>query len=222
MIQQSPPRQSWQRRLQQVLITVRAEGIKSLWIKSLSLTVYRRQFLFERPLHEPIPLPTPGLPVVVSLLQEATVGEYLAFRPEADPAQVCHRLQAGHLCFVARYAQRILCAAWATTAQAWSAHLGCEIPLAAGEVYIYDVLTVPDARGRQLTTVPYLQMLRFLREAGYRRVITIIIPENAAALRLGEKLGYRRLGMIGCVKLGPWRWQFCRLRRGAHPLGSPE
>jgi GNAT superfamily N-acetyltransferase len=211
--QQAPRSWTWRYRLRQVITTLQEEGLKSLWIKILSKTVYRRQILFERPLHEPIALVRPRLPVVVSLLQETEVEEYLGFRPEADPSQVCRRLKAGQLCFVARYEHRIVCTAWATTTQAWTAHLGREIPLAAGEVYIYDVLTAPDVRGQQITTLPYLQMLEFLRDAGYRRVVTIIIPENAAALRLGEKLGYRRFGVIGHIQLGTWRWHFCRIRR---------
>ena len=46
---------------------------------------------------------------------------------------------------------------------------------------------------------------RWLRDAGYRRVVTAILPENTAGFGLSEKLGYRRVGTAYGIGPGPLR-----------------
>lgn len=88
-----------------------------------------------------------------------------------------------------------------------------------GDVYTYDSFTDPSFRGQQIATVRLAAMLRFFREAGYVRLVSIVVPENSGALRPPEKMGYRSFGAIGYVKFGPWRWYFCRMNPGARPFG---
>jgi hypothetical protein len=57
-----------------------------------------------------------------------------------------------------------------------------------------------------------------MRERGYRRAIATLLPENASARNTPEAIGYRPIGWIGYVGIGPWRHQFCLLdRRAAEP-----
>jgi hypothetical protein len=63
-------------------------------------------------------------------------------------------------------------------------------------------------------------MARELAASGHRRVLATIYPENRPGVRMVEKLGYRRIGTIGYVSLGPWRRDFCRIRPGALAPGA--
>src|SRR6059036_2712211 len=71
------------------------EGLRSLWFKILGETVYRRVVLLECPLDEPIAEVTSSLPVVIDLLRDTELDEYIALRPEADPSKIQRRLAAG-------------------------------------------------------------------------------------------------------------------------------
>jgi hypothetical protein len=131
-------RWTWQQILQRAVKIWREEGLKNLWFKILGETVYRRAVLVERPLNEPVAAVTPILPLVIGLLSEVEVVEYLSFRPETDAATVRSRLEAGHLCFVARHKGCIVSGAWIGTGRGWIDYLACEICLATDEAYLYE------------------------------------------------------------------------------------
>jgi RimJ/RimL family protein N-acetyltransferase len=191
---------------------LRQEGVRSLWFKILGDTVYRRLVLVERPLQDPIPAVTARIPVEISLLQKTQVAEYMAFRPEANEAEVRSQLDAGDWCFVTHHQGQIVSARWATANQVWIDYLSCEFRLAAGEIYSYDLFTKPEFRGHALSPFASAEMLRYFRAAGYRRIVAAISPENSPSLRSVTKTGYRPYGLIGYVKLGPWKRHFCRVR----------
>jgi RimJ/RimL family protein N-acetyltransferase len=190
---------------------LREEGVRSLWFKLLGETVYRRLLLLERPLQDAIPAVTARVPVEMSLLQKSEIAEYREFRAETDVSEVQSQLDAGHWCFVARHQGRIVCARWATAERVWIDYLSCELRLAVGEVYIYDAFTRSDFRGQAVSPATSAEMLRYFRTAGYRRMVTTILPENQPNLRAVAKTGYRPYGLIGYVKIGPWKRHFYRV-----------
>jgi SAM-dependent methyltransferase/GNAT superfamily N-acetyltransferase len=211
---------TWQRALERAAEVLREEGFRNLWFRILGETVYRRMVLVERLLNEPIPEVTVRLPVVISLLRETELDEYLSLRPGADPSDIRRRLAAGQLCFVARHEGRIIHARWATTRRAWIDYLACEIRLAPDEVYTFESFTDPSFRGQNVAPAQGMESLRYFRDAGYRRLLAAVVPENKPAFHPLEKLGYRRLGVIGYLKVGPWRYDSCRIKRGSLPPGE--
>jgi L-amino acid N-acyltransferase YncA len=191
---------------------LRQEGLRGLWFKILGETVYRRLLLVERPLHEPVPEVKARVPVQIGLLHKNETGEYREFRPETAEAEIRSRLESGQWCFVARHQGRIVSARWAAADRVWIDYLSCELTLAAGEAYPYDLFTSPDFRGRAVSPVTSAEMLRYFQRAGYRRMVGTVLPGNQASLRASAKTGYRPYGLIGYVKIGPWKWRFQRER----------
>ena len=47
------------------------------------------------------------------------------------------------------------------------------------------------------------------RGRGYWRLLAAVLPEDRSSLRSWGRVGYRRVGLIGFVGLGPWRRAFC-------------
>jgi GNAT superfamily N-acetyltransferase len=198
----------------------REEGPRGLWFKLLGETVYRRLALFELPCAagaRAVPAPA-GL--TIGLLDPENVDEYLAFRPGSDADAVLARLRDGHHCFVSRLDGRLVHASWTARERMWSWYLGRDIPLAGDETCTYDTLTEPSARGLGIGAAQRAYMVSQLREQGYRRLLATIYPENRPSLRMVEKLGYRRIGLIGYASVGPWRHDFCRMRDGALAPGA--
>ena len=208
-------RQAWRRALE----VLQQDGPQSLWFKVLSETVYRRVILLERLLDEPEAEVTPGVPVDVSLLKETEIDEYVGLRPEADPATVRHRFTGGQLCFAVRHQEHLVSVVWATTGRAWIDYFDREIQLAGDEVYPYESFTAPDMRGQNLASVRSTRMQQHFKDAGYRRFI-VVTPENTPSLRHTVKVGYRPFGVMGYRKLGPWRYDVCRVRPRALPPGE--
>ena len=111
-------------------------------------------------------------------------------------------------------------ASWTATGRALIDYLATEIPLAPDEVYSYEALTSPHVRGLNIAPALYSRIMRHFRDAGYRRVVKAIMPENIPAFRANEKVAARPFGVMGYVKVGLWRRDFCRVRRGSLPPGE--
>lgn len=183
-----------------------------------TLRLYRRLFLLERPLDEPLPdfpLP-PG--VAIERLGPDDLDAYAAFRPEQGRAACERRLAAGHWCYATRRAGGIVGAVWLAAGWGSIDYLGCRIRLGTDEVYTYDLYTAPAARGLGLTRASRVPHLRLLRALGYRRVLGSVSPDNDAAWALQAAVGFRRIGRMGYVGIGPWRRHFCRPLAGAAGL----
>jgi RimJ/RimL family protein N-acetyltransferase len=210
---------TWRHRLQQGVKVFREEGVKNLGIKILRDTVAHWELLWERPLDAPPVDVTPKVPVQIEVLDRADVAQYCAFRPDARLADICQRLASGQWCFIARYQGQIVHADWIATGRVWLDSLAYELRLAPDDVYSYDSFTTPEFRGQRIAPARSVYMQRAMREAGYKRIVMTTLPDNQVSIRVHVGVGYRRLGTIGYVQFGPWRWHFCRTRQGARPPG---
>jgi RimJ/RimL family protein N-acetyltransferase len=109
---------------------------------------------------------------------------------------------------VVRCEGQIVSSAWASYKRILVEYLEREISLGQDEVYAYDVFTAPPFRGKNISPVRSAWMLQHFREAGYKRVIGFIVPENESSLRTSRKVGYRPFAVMGYIKLGPFRRDF--------------
>lgn len=187
---------------------LREEGLKSLWFKLLGETVYRRVVLVERILDEPMHPMASKIPVTIKLMERSDVGEYCKFRPDADEPDVQQRLDSGHWCFIARHQGRIVHTCWAASQVFWFNYLSYEIQLASDEALIYDSYTDPSYRGLNIAGARSLKVMRFFHRAGFRRLLGVVIPENQPSVRIVQKSGYRPIGTLGFLKIGPIRKDF--------------
>ena len=192
------------------IAVLRDEGLRSFSFKLASELGYRRLLLLERPLAQPIPELEPAFPLRIDILNPSEVDDHLAFRPEIARACALDRLRSGQLCFVARHENRIVSACWTTTQPAWVEFLACGIPVAAGEVYLFDAFTLPDFRGQRVAPALCTHQLMHFQRAGLRRAIRATLPENAPALRAHAKCGFVPFALIRRLRIGPWQHVFQR------------
>ena len=193
---------------------LREEGIKSFWFKLLSeMNCYRRAIFLERLLEVPISETKASLPVAIDLLKKNEVDEYVKFRVGASPSRTADRLGAGRLCFVARHEGQIISACWATIHGIWYPYLACEIRPALNEVYAYDGSTKPDFRGHSIFPGILAEMMRYFRAVGYGRMIIGVEPENKSSLGAIRKAGFHPFGIMGYIKIGPWRREFYKTNK---------
>ncbi len=214
---------SWQQKLKRAVEVLREEGTKSFWFKLLSeIGCYRRLLLLERSLEDPIPEIKPHVPVTIDLLKKTELDEYVLFsfknyliRDNHDVSRIIHRLSAGDLCFVARHEGELISFSWATThpTREYYFYTASEIPMMPGEVYVYDSFTRTDFRGLAVSPKIRAEMIRYFRSIGYRRMILGTLPENNLNLRAVRKVGFQPFGLVGYIKIGPWRWNFYRTNK---------
>lgn len=207
--------------LARALRMLKEEGFGGVWFRLFAkIGIYRRLILGERPLDElPAEMVT-SLPLRVELLGEDQLDAYLTLRPDQDAAEVRRRLGTGQWCFAVWHDGQIIGASWLAGGRVRIDYLGRELTLGPDEVFIYDGYTSPAFRGSRASPLRTARSIRHASELGYRRLLATVLPENRAALPLWNRVGYRRLGVIGYVKLGPWRLDFLRMRPGGRPPGA--
>lgn len=194
--------------------------LRTLWFHGLAYLGYRRVAVREFLLNEPSPVVATKTPLTITLLDETQVNEYNAFRRPRDPNSAHKRLAAGDKCFIARRDAKIVGACWSATGRAWSAYLARWIALAPDEAYAYDSFTAPEWRGQGIFPALTREMHEFYRASGIRRIIRFTVPENRASM--SSAIGYRTVGMMGWVRVGPFRRDFHRMHDGMPPPGESE
>ena len=178
---------------------VRERGVRGLWFGVLAWTrVYRRLELVELSLRPP--------PSILHTPLSLDFGFLTA--TESEDARA--RLEHGERCFVARQAGAVISSRWITERQAYVAYLDARLDLEPDEVYLSETYTRPSQRGRGVSAAAGTRLAHVLAAEGRRRILAAVLPDNRSGRRAYEKAGYRSIGRIGYVKLGPWRRDFLR------------
>jgi hypothetical protein len=190
------------RALRRAIAIGRGEGSRSLVVKALAATCYARLTLLERPLDEPLPELLNPLELTFGPLTHGDAEEYAELVPGASAEQVRASLQAGDLGFATRHHGRLVGVSWAVSRSVRVPYLGGTLRVRSGDALIEGAFVAPPMRGQQVSSLGGAYRLRRLREAGYRRSLALVLPENTAAFGPPETLGYRRIGTAYGVGLG--------------------
>ena len=195
---------------------VRREGWRGAGFRVLAMLGYRRWGWFERSLAEPLATVEARVPVRFAELERGQRAAYLAFRRGATAEQFLGRIDTGQRCFGAWLADRLMAVSWVSTDRVRIG--GVEYALEAGTLYIHDSFTSREARGQRLQGALGAYLFERYRRAGYRRAVTLIVPENRPNVANRTRSGFRRSGTLVSITIGPLRRIFLR---GGCPGGAP-
>ena len=182
------------RRLAEV---ARDDGVGGLWVKLLGEAGYRRLGIHELLLSQQIQRPRTGADLSFRALR-ASDREV----PGVDAGGRRRRVEAGHHCYLLLVDQSVVAACWVAEGSVPLPYLGGGVRLASGEACTYETWTDPAMRGRGIGAHLRLHVAAELRDDGFDRLLAMVYPENLPAVRMVEKLGYRRIGAATVVRAG--------------------
>lgn len=205
---------------------VRNEGWRGIWFRALVELGYRRWAWFERSLETPPTQVEARVPVSFGELDVRHRDDYLAFRRGSTAEQFASRLAQDRHCYAAWQGDRLVAVTWVATDVVRIRGLAPDIPLAPGEFYLLDAFTRRDVRGKRVQGALCAWIFERYRKEGYRRVVSLIVPENRASIANRSRSGLRRTGTVGCIRIGPLRRRFMRgapavVERHAAVTGAP-
>jgi RimJ/RimL family protein N-acetyltransferase len=175
----------------------REAGLRGVWFGGLAWArLYRRLELVTLSLEPP--------PAVI----ETPLALEYGFLAETEDQDARGRLDRGDRCFVAWEAGTVVSSRWIAEGRAFVEYLATWIDLDPDEVYLSETFTVPALRGRGVSGAAGTRLAQALADEGHRRILAGVLEENHAGKRAYEKAGYRRVGRIGYIGLGPWRRGF--------------
>jgi len=160
------------------------------------------------------------IPLDIELLPSDVeeVEDCLAHIPPEHRFDVARRIQHGDRCCVARHAGQIVYVTWIAFGACYSYALDREYKLTQEDAYLYSAYTLPEFRGNGIHPAAHCHIARLLKDWGYRWLLCFIEPENTAAMRLPDKLGYEKIGVIGFVEVFGFRRYFHRDCRACSAL----
>lgn len=107
-----------------------------------------------------------------------------------SPSTFRRRLSASTHCYVVESRGRLLHASWVTTASAWTAELAAFLSPPAGDAYIYESFTRPEARGRGIYPFALHNICADLWGRGIRRAWIAVETANQPSRRAISKAGF--------------------------------
>ena len=197
---------------------LRAEGLRAFWFKLLGETVYRRMDIIEKCLCPESDRPASAEGLDISLLGAGEVDELLAFRSYAGREEILERLKRGYWCFLVREQGRIIHCAWVANGRIWIDYLACEFELAADTLYVFEIHTAPQHRGRSISSIRSQAVEQYGLRLSYKRMVGIVWPENPPVYRSFKKAGYSIVGRVGYIGTGRLKQYFCRYAGTSRPL----
>lgn len=191
----------------------RQHGLRGLCLRVLSgWDLYRSVRIFEASLEVSLP-ELPAIPgFQVSILSVSEMPEYLRAFPEVEVKPWAQGLPAGETCFVGRVDGQIVATRWARRRPFPFDYLGRPFRMGPRDVYIHSAFTSQRHRGRGYSAVLLSVLCCHFQQAGCVRALGVVVPDNENSERTLARLGFRWRRNEGYVRIGPWRWQFDRLR----------
>lgn len=187
---------------------LREDGIRTLWLKVLGETVYRRMWLYERRFSEPITGVTTPDDIEFGTLCEHEVDRCSQLRPERTSEELGDRLVRGERCYVARRLGVVVGLVWVVRRSAWIEYLGCTLDFGPDDYYLYEVTVAQECRGQRIAAALLAHTYRALRQLEASRAIMAVNLENDAGLRGLTRTGERRFAIQGYVGTGRFRRDF--------------
>lgn len=100
-------------------------------------------------------------------------------------------------CFAVERHGRLVHATWFTTCAVWTREIRAYVRPPAGEGYIYESFTRPDARGRGIYPFALEAISAYVGERGVKRLWVAAEEDNHSSIRAISKGGFERQFAIG-------------------------
>jgi hypothetical protein len=228
-----PPPGGWTPRAaaRRARAVLQEESLRSLGMRVLGETVYRRMLVMEGLVTEPPRRVEAKKDVDFAPLEPVEIEDYLSLRPDQSRSEIESRFAAGHFCFATRERDRLVQSCWFAPRHARVEYLDWELPLPPGFAYVYDFYAAASARGGHLFRAQVSEMYSFFsdRENVGRWFANPDVHGFFAAFHLENRIwllfaraGLRPREVVGYVGVGRLRYRFrrpapseARLRRAA-------
>ncbi len=163
-----------------------------LTIGKLSTFLYCRieYLVLTRSLEEPLPLVEARLPITYRVAEPDDLSRLEGAVLPSELAYFRERLAHGRICFLGFYQDDVAAYGWLTDEVVFEID-NLQLRLGLGDAYVDDIYTLPAYRRQGIASTGALRRLQFLKERGFKRSVSIVRLDNAPALKMNKKLGYK-------------------------------
>jgi L-amino acid N-acyltransferase YncA len=113
--------------------------------------------------------------------------------------EVNHRLETGHMLFIAKKNNKIIGFFWVATNYIEVPYFHASMHLNKEEAVDYNSYMVEEYRGKRINSALKAYAFENLKQKGYKRVFGYIKTTNKSSLRANELVGFRTIGRITAI-----------------------
>ncbi len=147
-------------------------------------------FLYARSLEEQLLTPEVASNVVIREANVGDLGLFESVKKASDVLWYKTLLDRGRSCIVALKNGQLVAHGW-FTATVDPAIEHTYVPLAQDEIFIFDLFTVPNMRHQGIQRILLNHMFQIAQQKGHKRVLSLVMVDNAPSLKLHDRLGFR-------------------------------
>jgi hypothetical protein len=190
---------SWPRRIRDA---VGLEGPWRLILRVLVSPVYGAVGVHVQPLEcEPYELGPLPAPTGIRKMTADDIEALLAFRPEYRREELWERLRSGHECFMSLVGDDLASCRWICTGEARVGSLGLVLPLRRDEVFLYEVYTHANYRGRRINREAWNAMV----DEYLGRGALALVGFTTVGRKPYGRNDRRNVATIRSLRLGPFK-----------------
>ncbi len=162
---------------------------------------WQTEILAEYLLEEKILNIEPKIKVVIKEAQSSDFDKLVDMAGEKKVDIFRKRFKSGAVCFIAIDRDKIAYYGWMGFANEYEANCQIMVKLNNKEAYWFDCWTAPEYRKMGLHTAVTARALIYLRDKGYKKVLSFITVKNIPSLKAFDRVGFRGKKVVTFIML---------------------
>lgn len=175
---------------------------------------WQTEILAEYLLEENIQDVEPKIKVVIREAQGAGLDKFRNTTEEKKIKIFGERFNKGEICFIAEDQDKIAYYGWISFNDEYEDNCHIKVKLNKKEAYWFDCWTVPEYRKMGLHTAVTTKALTYLKNKGYKRVLSFVTVKNVPSLKAFGRVGFKGKKVVTFIKLFGLKFHIWREFKG--------
>lgn len=186
------------RGMESLLVQIRGDGILNFARKALRFLLrktigldWRTWIIVERSLEDPLEEIEPRIEVTIRQARSSDLDKFKRLVNEEKLVVLRERFKKGRTCFIALDGDKIAYFGWISVDAEYESNSRITMRLKEKEAYWFDCYTAPKYRQNGLHTALTSKALTYLKDRGYKTVLTIVWDENTPSRKAFRIVGFK-------------------------------
>lgn len=204
-----------------LVIQIKNDGIVTFTIKALKLIlrktigfIWGTEIIYEYLLKMPIEEIEPKIKVTIRVAVEDDLDKFKGIVNERKIKLFRKRFKKDRICFIALDQEKIAYFGWISFDDEYESIFQIRVKVNHKEAYWFDCHTMPQYRYNGLHSAITAKALIYLKDKGFKKVLTHVMKDNIYSRKAFEKLGFKEKRMVTLIKLFNFKHYIYRDSKG--------
>ena len=189
-----------------IIAALRQTGISTLRALKLFLGktigfIWGTEIIYEYLLKMPIEEIEPKIKVTIRTAVEDDLDKFKGIVNEKKIKLFRKRFKEDRMCFIALHQEKIVYFGWISFDDEYESIFQIMVKINDKEAYWFDCRALPIYRRNRLHSVVTAKVLIYLKDKGFKKVLTHVMKDNIYSRKAFKKLGFKEKRMVTLIKI---------------------